>query len=182
MLKKLLIVIVAAVAIFLGYAAMQPSEFGVERSIVVNAPASAIFPHVNNLHNWEAWSPWAKLDPNAQGGFEGPEQGVGAVMSWSGNSDVGVGKMTITESRPDEMVAFRLDFQKPFEATNTAEFAFAPEGERQTKVTWKMAGSHDGVFMKALGLVMNCEKMVGQHFDQGLANLKAIAEQPAPAN
>jgi uncharacterized protein YndB with AHSA1/START domain len=173
-LKILLIAIPVLIAIFLVIVAMQPSDFRVVRSTTIAAPPEAVFPHVNELKKWDAWSPWAKLDPNAKSTFEGPEAGTGAVMTWAGNNDVGEGRMTITENRPNELVQFKLEFYKPMAGTCTAEFAFKPEGN-QTTVTWSMSGQNN--FMaKAVGLFMDCDAMVGGQFEQGLANLKSATE------
>jgi len=164
------IVIILLVAI-----AGQPDEFAVTRATRVAAPPAKIFPHVNDLHRWEAWSPWVKLDPNAKNTFSGSAAGAGAAMAWDGNSKVGAGRMTITESQREERIRLRLDFQKPMKATNTAEFNFRPEGG-QTVVTWSMAGK-SGFMGKVFGLLMNCEKMIANQFDQGLASLKSVAER-----
>ena len=157
--------------------ALQPSEFRIERTAVIAAPAPVVFNQVNDLRKWEAWSPWAKLDPQAKTTYEGPPAGVGSSFSWVGNEKVGEGRMTITESRPSERVTFKLDFVKPFVATNTAEFTFKPEGNR-TAVTWSMSG-HNGFVAKAICLVMNMDKTVGGEFDKGLASMKSIAETAA---
>src|ERR1043165_4292628 len=122
----------------------RPDEFAVTRSAKIAAPPEKVFPLVNDLHAWEAWSPWAKMDPNAKNSFEGPPAGVGAAMAWEGNCKVGVGKMTITDSKPSELVRFKLEFFKPMVATNTAEFTFKPEGN-QTVVTWSMAGCNSSM-------------------------------------
>ena len=163
--------------IFIIVFAGQPDEFTLSRSLKISAPPEQIFPHVNDLHNWEAWSPWAKLDPNTKHEFAGAASGQGAVMSWAGNNQVGVGKMTITESRPGESVRFRLDFEKPMTATNLAEFTFQPDGP-QTVVTWAMSGKNN-FMMKLFGLFVNCDKMVGCQFEKGLANLKSVVESAA---
>ncbi len=174
MLDIILILIAGAVIIFLIFAAMQPSDFRVTRTGTISAPASAIFAQVNDLQKWDAWSPWAKLDPEAKNSFEGPTSGTGAIMRWSGNNKVGQGSMTIIESRPDEFIRFKLEFLKPFAATNTAEFTFNSEND-QTTVTWSMYGKNN--FMsKAIGLVMSCDKMVGGQFEKGLASLKSVVE------
>jgi len=152
----------------------QPDEFKLSRSAKISAPAEKIFPHVNDLHSWDAWSPWAKLDPNAKPSFEGAASGTGAAMAWSGNCKVGVGKMTITESQPSSVIRFRLDFEKPMKATNMVEFTFLPDGAA-TIVTWSMAGKNS-LGGKVFGLLMNCDKMVGTQYEKGLASLKAIAE------
>lgn len=152
----------------------QPCEFKVTRTAKISAPPENIFPHVNDLHKWEAWSPWAKLDPNAKNSFSGPDAGTGAAMAWEGNCKIGVGKMTITDSQPDSIVRFRLDFEKPMKATNTAEFTFLSDGGG-TVVAWSMAGKNN-FGGKVFGLLMNCEKMVGGQFEKGLGNLKSLME------
>ncbi|MBK8814775.1 MAG: SRPBCC family protein [Methylococcaceae bacterium] len=174
MLNIILFLIPVIIIAILVLASRQPADFKITRSGIIAAPASVIFPHINNLQNWNAWSPWAKLDPNAKNVFEGPAEGVGAKMSWAGNSKVGVGSMTNMESRPDEYIRFKLEFQKPMQATNSSEFTFAPEGDKTT-ITWTMIGTNN--FMgKVMGMIMNCDKMVGGQFEKGLADLKAIIE------
>src|SRR5882672_7787264 len=164
----LVVLVVAVVAIL---DAFQPSEFRIARTATIAAPAATVFAQVNDFHKWEAWSPWAKLDPAARNTFEGAAAGTGAVFAWAGNSKVGEGRMTITESRPNELVRIKLEFVKPFAATNTAEFTFKPEGER-TAVTWSMFG-HNNFVGKAVCLVMNMDKTVGGEFDKGLASMKS---------
>lgn len=181
MIKKILlgalVVIVVGVAIFCVVVAMQPAHYHVERSATMNAPAVLVFNQVNDFHKWDAWSPWAKLDPNMKTSFEGAPAGNGAVYSWTGNSDVGEGRMTITDSKPGESIKIKLDFIKPFAATNATLFSFKPQGN-QTAVTWTMDGDNNFVG-KAFGLFMNMDKMVGGDFEKGLAQIKAIAEKPA---
>ena len=157
----------------------QPDEFKVVRSTKISAPTEKIFPHVNDLHKWEAWSPWAKLDPNAISSFDGAAAGVGAAMSWDGNKKIGAGEMTITESRPNDLIRIRLEFIRPFQATNMAEFTFKPDGN-QTLMTWSMTGQNN-FFFKAFGLFMNCDTMVGGDFEKGLAAMKSVAELTEPA-
>jgi Polyketide cyclase / dehydrase and lipid transport len=174
MLNIILFLIIIGIIVVFVLASRQPDDFRITRTGTIVAPASAIFPHVNNLQNWEAWSPWAKLDPNAKNSFEGPSEGVDAKMSWAGNNKVGVGSMTVTESRPSDFIQFRLEFLKPMKATNIAEFTFKPDGD-QTAVTWTMTGTNN--FMaKVMGLFMNCDKMCGGMFEQGLASLKTVVE------
>jgi len=174
MLLKILIVFAVIIVAFLVVVALQPAQFRVTRTATIAGPPQAVFPHVNELRKWDAWSPWAKLDPNAKNSFEGPSAGAGAVMAWAGNKQVGEGRMTITESRPNERVVFRLEFYKPMAGTCDAEFTFKAEGS-QTVVSWTMTGKNN--FMaKAVGLFMNCEKMVGGQFEQGLAAMKSVVE------
>ena|SRR6266550_5459326 len=174
MLKKFLIAIAAIIVVFVVVVALQPSEFRIVRSATISAPAPAVFAQVNDFHNWEAWSPWAKLDPAAKATFEGPSTGTGAIFKWAGNKEVGEGSMTITESRPSDLIRIKLEFLRPFEATNSAEFTFKPEGNR-TGVTWSMEGKNNFI-AKAVCLFMNMDKMVGGQFEQGLAQMKAVVE------
>ena len=128
MLKWTLISLAGLVAAFVVVVALQPSAFRIERSASMAAPAPAAFAQVNDFQNWRTWSPWEKLDPALKRSYDGPKAGAGAVYAWQGNKDVGEGRMTILESRPGELVRIRLEFFKPFAATNTAEFSFKPSG------------------------------------------------------
>lgn len=171
-------VIVIAVAAFLVVVALQPAEFRIARSATIAAPANEVFAQVNSFHKWDDWSPWAKLDPNAKNSFDGPDEGEGAVFSWSGNEEVGEGSMTIVESRPHELIRIKLEFVKPFEDTSDVEFDFQPQGE-QTAVTWTMHGKNNFV-SKAMCLFMDMDEMIGGKFDEGLANLKNVVETETP--
>ena len=174
MLKKILIGLAALIAVFLIIVALQPSEFRVERTATIAAAPADVFVQVNDLHKWDAWSPWAKLDPDAKIAFEGPEAGQGAAMTWAGNDKVGEGKMTIVESRPNEAVKLKVDFVKPFEGTSMSEFAFKPEGDG-TGVSWTMSAHHN-FLEKAFCLVMNGKKMIGDAMEKGLDKLKFVLE------
>jgi carbon monoxide dehydrogenase subunit G len=173
-LKKILIALAAIILIFVVVVALQPSEFRIERSAAIPAPQAQVFAQVNDFHKWEAWSPWAKLDPAAKVAFVGPSEGEGTVMTWAGNDEVGEGKMTLTESRPSDLVKIKVDFVKPFERTSTSEFDFKPEGD-QTGVTWTMSAHHSFI-EKAFCLLMNGKKMVGDDMEKGLAQVKSVVE------
>src|SRR3989337_1942580 len=142
MLIKILIAIAVIIIVLVIVVAMQPSEFRVVRTATMSAPAPAVFAQVNDFHNWEAWSPWAKLDPAMKKTYEGAPAGTGAIYTWAGNNQVGEGRTTITESRPSDLIKMELEFVMPFAATNTVEFTFKPEGD-QTAVTWSMAGKNN---------------------------------------
>jgi hypothetical protein len=174
MLKKILIALVAIIAVFLIVVALQPSEFKVERTATISASPAAVFEQVNDFHKWDAWSPWAKLDPNAKVTFEGPPSGTGTIMTWDGNDKVGQGKMTLTESKPDELVKINVEFVKPFEGSAISQFGFKPDGDK-TAVTWSME-SHHNFLAKAMCLVFNGRKMMEGEMDKGLANLKSVVE------
>ncbi|HEV8722244.1 MAG TPA: SRPBCC family protein [Candidatus Binatia bacterium] len=174
MLKIILIALAVIIIVFVIIVAMQPSEFRVTRSATISGPRSAVFAQVNDFHKWEAWNPWGKIDPAMKQTYEGAPAGTGAVYTWAGNKEAGEGRMTITESRPNDLIRIKLEFFKPFRATNTAEFTFKPEGN-QTVVTWSMTGENN--FMaKAFHLFMNMDKMVGGQFEKGLASMKSVAE------
>jgi uncharacterized protein YndB with AHSA1/START domain len=178
MLKKILLTgligFLAIIGVLAIVVAMQPSDFEIARQIVIDAPPVAVFDHVNDFHNWEAWSPWAKLDPAAKNTFEGPSSGKGAIFRWAGNDQVGQGSMTILESRPAELVKIHLHFIKPFEDTATAEFTFKPSGD-QTTVTWSMFGKNNFI-EKAFCLFMDMDAMLGGDFEKGLASMKTVVE------
>jgi uncharacterized protein YndB with AHSA1/START domain len=177
MLKKVLIVVALILIVFVVVIAIQPGQYRVVRTVNVAAPPATVFDEVNDLHKWDAWSPWAKLDPAMKQTFDGPPAGTGAIYHWSGNNKVGEGRMTITESRPSDLVRIKLDFIKPFASTADTEFTFKPEAS-QTAVTWSMAGKKN--FMsKAFGLFMNMDKMIGGDFEKGLQQLKTIVEAKA---
>jgi hypothetical protein len=175
MLVKILIAVVIVVLGLAAYIATRPGEFQVVRSATFAAPAPAVFAQVNELRKWEAWSPWAKKDPRMKQSYEGPAAGAGAVTSWVGNKDVGEGRMSIVESRPAELVRFKLEFFKPFAATNSAEFTFKEQGGR-TAVSWSMSGRNNFVG-KAMSVVFDFDKMIGADFEAGLASMKTIVEK-----
>jgi uncharacterized protein YndB with AHSA1/START domain len=178
MLKKIALALLVIVLAFAGYVALQPAVGTVTRSATIAAPPSAVFPYINDLHKWQDWSPWAKLDPNAKATFEGPQAGAGAVFSWSGNNDVGEGKMTILESKPDEYVKMDIDFAKPFANKSVAEFRLKPEGAG-TNVTWSMTGERP-FFVRAMSIIFNGDKIVGDMFEKGLENLSKVATSAPP--
>jgi hypothetical protein len=174
-LKRVLIGFVAAIAVFAAVVALQPGEFKVARTASIAAPAPAVFTQVNDLHRWEAWSPWAKIDPTMKQTYEGAASGMGAICSWAGNKEVGEGRMTVTESRPSDLIRLKLEFFKPMEGTSMAEFAFKPEGT-QTSVTWSMSGQKNFI-SKAVCMFMDMDKMLGGQFEKGLTQLKSVVER-----
>jgi len=174
MILKILLVIVALIAVVCVIAAFQPSTFRIERSLAIAASPAALFPRLNDLHQVHEWSPWKEKDPKCTYEFTGPATGVGATQSWAGNSDVGAGKQMIVESRPNELVRLRLEFLKPIEGLCEATYSLKPTGN-QTVVTWSMTGKNN-FLGKLFCLFMNQDKMIGGEFEKGLANLKRLAE------
>lgn len=168
-------VVALLVALLIVVIGMRPTDFRITRQLAMAAPPGAVFPHVNELAKWQAWSPWEELDPDLKRMYEGPAAGEGARYAWSGNTKVGEGNMTITDSRPSELVRLRLEFIKPFAAINTSEFTFQPSAGG-TLVVWNMLGRNN--FMaKAFGLLMDMDKLIGKDFEKGLAKLKTLAEK-----
>lgn len=152
----------------------QPEEFKVVRTSTMAAPPATVFAQVNDFHNWDAWSPWAKLDPACKNTFDGAPAGKGAKFAWDGNNKVGAGRMTITESQSPELIRIDLEFLRPFKTSNVTEFTFKAQGS-QTLTTWTMTGKSN--FMcKIFGLIMDGDKMVGKDFEKGLAGIKTIVE------
>jgi len=170
-----LLVLVAIVAV-LAFAATRPDTFRIERSIVVHAPPQRVFEQVNDFNRWRAWSPFETLDPAMKREIAGSDCGTGAVYTWDGNSKAGAGRMEIVESVPDSAVRIKLDFTRPMEAHNVAEFLIVPEGAGASRVTWAMHGPQSYIG-KLMSLVFSMDRMVGSDFERGLVSLKNVAER-----
>ena len=176
MITKLLIIFVLVVSSLLLLIGAQSSDFRIARTGRIPARLAAVFAQVNDFRRWEAWSPWAGLDPAMKVSYGGVTMGMGASYAWSGNNQAGEGRSIITESRPNELIRVKLEFVRPFAGTSDTEFTFKPEGDA-TVVTWSMSGKRN-FLMKAVGLFINCDKICGAQFEQGFANLRAVLESP----
>lgn len=179
MLKIIALIVAAIVVAVLVTAALMPDTFRVERSALIQAPPQRIFEQINDFQRWRAWSPYEKLDPAMTRQIDGAAQGVGATYRWDGNDKAGAGRMEIVQARPGSnvtasTVTIQLDFSRPMEAHNVAEFTLVPEGDA-TRVTWSMHGPQP-YLGKLFGLVFNLDRMIGKDFEEGLANLKRISE------
>lgn len=175
MLKTIVIIAVIFLASVLLYAATRPDTFRVQRTANIAAPPEKVFALINDLHSWAGWSPWEKMDPAMRKTYSGAPQGTGAVLEWDGNKDVGTGRMEIVSMVPPSKVLIKLDFLKPFEAHNQAEFTLEGKGTFTT-VSWAMYGPQP-YMMKVMGLFCSMDRMVGGQFETGLANLKTLAEK-----
>lgn len=175
MLKTIVIVVILAIAAVLIYASTRPDMLHVERTVSIKATPDKIFPHINDLHAWETWSPYLKLDPAMKTRYSGAAAGAGSVYEWEGNSKAGEGRVTIAQTTPPNQVAIKLDMLKPFEAHNDVLFTLASKGET-TDVTWAM-DAHNSLLSKVMGLFINMDSMVGGAFEEGLGNLKALVEK-----
>ena len=169
------VIVAVAIVMILILAATKPDTFRIERSGIINAPAEKIFAVLNDFHQWGGWSPWEHKDPDMKRTFGGAERGKGATYGWEGDKNVGTGRMEILEANTPSKLVIKLDFFKPFEAHNTAEFTMLPQGNA-TNVHWVMHGPAN--FMsKVMQVFMSMDKMVGKDFEQGLANLKQLTEK-----
>ena len=177
MILYVLLGIVAVIGIFLVIVALRPADFRVERSTTLAATPVALFEQVNDHHKFNTWNPFLKMDPNVKNTYSGPDSGVGAVCAWEGNSKIGAGSATIIESKPGELVRQRMDWIRPMQGTSTVEFTFKPTGDK-TVVTWAMYGKN-GFMGKLVSVFMNCDKMVGPQFEEGLANLGRVVTTTA---
>jgi uncharacterized protein YndB with AHSA1/START domain len=175
MFKKIAIVVVVVIAGVLGYAAIQPDTFRVERSTSIKAPPEKIFVYMNDFQKAAAWNPYEKKDPAMKRKFSGAPSGKGSVYEFEGNNDVGAARIEIVESVPPSKVTLKFDWYKPFDGTSTVEYMLEPQGDA-TKVTWAMQGSSPFI-AKVMCIFMNMDKMVGKDFETGLANLKSVAEK-----
>ena len=174
MLKTIVIVVVVLIVALLAYAATRPDSFRLERSIIIKAPPEKVFALINDFHQWGAWSPWEKIDADLKRNYSGSAAGVGTVYGWEGNK-TGTGRMEILESSSPAKIVIKLDFFKPFEAHNTAEFTLQAKGDA-TEVSWAMFGPSPYI-SKVMGIFFSMDQMVGKDFETGLANLKAVAEK-----
>ena len=172
-MKKFLAVVVVILLVLVAVISSRPATYHIERSATLSATPEAVYAHLVDFHQWDAWSPWAKLDPQMKTTFSGAASGAGAVYDWSGNDKAGQGRMTILDAEPNSKVTIKLEFIKPFASTCTAGFALAPDGPG-THVTWSMDGNNNFVG-KAFSLFMNMDKAVGSDFERGLQQLGAAA-------
>ena|SRR5688572_18595791 len=175
MLKKIALVLAGLIVGLLAYAATRPDAMRVERTATIKAPPDRIFPLINDFHRWSEWSPWEKLDPAMTRTHSGAGEGRGAVYEWAGNSDVGSGRMEITDSAPPSRVAIQLDFLEPFEAHNTTVFTLNPRADG-TEINWAMDGPSPYI-AKLMGVFVDMDAMIGRDFESGLQNLKTAAER-----
>lgn len=178
MIKKLLLGLAAVLLVLVGVIASRPAAFSVKRTVTMRAAPEYIFPFINSFYRWADWSPWNDLDPHMKRTYEGPVLGVGSAYAWAGNDKVGEGRMTLEESRKDELVRIKLEFLKPYPAVNTTTLSITPGTDGTSSVTWLMEGRYD--FMgKAASLFMNMDAVVGKDFEAGLARLRMLAEAEA---
>lgn len=165
------------VALVLIAGSLQPASYHVERSTHIAAPREKVFAVVSDMHRFDDWSPWSKLDPQLHVEVkDGPEAGKGVSYTWSGNDDVGSGTMTIRNTLSNERVDVDLHFLAPWESRSTIAWILLPEGDG-TKITWAMDGKNEGVLAKTMSMFMNIDKLIGKDFSEGLDRLKHVVEK-----
>src|SRR5262245_17310847 len=169
------VVLAVGIAVVLALVATKPDKFRVERALAVKAPAEAVYPMIADFHRWTSWSPYEGRDPNMKRAFGGAERGQGATYAWDGNKDIGAGRMEILEADTPSKLRIKLDFERPFEGHNTAEFTMVPQGDA-TLVTWTMYGPAPFI-SKVMQVFMNFDNMIGKDFEVGLINLKKLVEK-----
>ena len=174
MLITISILAVIAIGSVLGFAATKPSTFRVERTQKIKAPPAKIFPLIDDFHNWTEWSPYEKLDAKIKKTYSGAPSGKGAIYNWTGNRKAGEGRMEIVDAAQSSRVVIKLDFLKPFEGHNTAEFTLEPNGE-STDVSWAVHGPQP-FGLKVMTTFFSMDRLMGKEFEAGLASMKAVAE------
>jgi uncharacterized protein YndB with AHSA1/START domain len=175
MFNIIAIIVVVLIAVLLGFAATRPDTFRVQRATSIKAPPEKIFALINDFHSWGSWSPWEKMDPTMKRTHSGAANGNGAVYEWEGNNKVGKGRMEIMDTSPPSKVTIKLDFVKPFEGHNIAEFTLEAKGD-STNVTWAMYGPSPYI-ARLMGLFFNMDNMIGKDFETGLSNMKTVVEK-----
>ena len=173
-LKTVLVIAIMVLGVLL-FAASKPDTLTVQRSCSIQASPDKVFGLLNDFHNWKLWVPQDREDPNMIRTFGGAPSGIGALSEWTSSGSAGAGKMSITESVPPQKVSVTVDFARPFRAHNVNEFTVEPDGS-SVRVTWSMHGSNLYI-MKLMSVFVNMDKVLGSHFETGLKNLKAVAEQ-----
>lgn len=177
-LKKvgLILTVLAVALVLIGF--MLPERVHIERSLHVAAPPTTVFPYVNDLRQFNRWSPWAQLDPNTRYTFEGPNAGKGATMRWaSDDGRVGNGSQEIIASLPDRRVETRLDFGDGGAALAFHEISVEADGSR---VTWGFESEFgSNLIARYFGLMF--DRMIGPDYEKGLKNLKLLVEAQAAA-
>jgi Polyketide cyclase / dehydrase and lipid transport len=152
-------------------------DFEVVRGTTIAAAPERVHGLIHDFHEWRQWSPWEDVDPSLKREYSGAESGVGSKYAWEGNRKAGKGRMEIVSSTP-ERIEVRLEFEKPFKATNQVFFELEPSGEAATAVTWRMRGATKG-FAGLFSRIVSMDRLVGKDFEKGLSRMKATAESGA---
>jgi uncharacterized protein YndB with AHSA1/START domain len=163
------------IAGLLGFAATRPGTFRVQRTQTIQAPPEKVFALIQDFRRWASWSPYEKLDPTMKKTYSGAANGKGAVYEWSGNRKAGQGRMEITDTVSPSRITIKLDFLKPFEGHNTAQFTLEAK-DGWTNIVWSVGGPQP-YFAKVMTIFVSMDSLLGKEFEAGLDSLKAIAEK-----
>ncbi|RFM25661.1 SRPBCC family protein [Deminuibacter soli] len=171
----ILYIIAAVIVLVLIIAAFTGTAWSYEKSIVIQAPVSTVWTHVNSLAALNEWSPWAGKDPAMKKEFSGTDGTPGASFAWdSQQKNVGAGSQTIVKVVNESALDTRIDFLRPFKGVADATVAIAPE-TGGTRATWKIKSStpYPMNIIKVFGVI---EKNMDRDFNAGLTKLKALSE------
>lgn len=178
MLKRVGLAIVVLLAALFLYAANQPAEMRITRSVVINnVSPEAVFPYINNSESANSWMPWKDADPEVKMSYSGPAEGVGSKSSWNSSGQMGTGEALVVESILNQRVKTQLNYTKPFEMKQLAEMEVAAV-DGGTRVSWSVSG-HKNFLFRLMGVFFDCDSMIGGEFDKGLTKLKGMLEKPA---
>ena len=142
---------------------------------MIQASPEKVFSLINDFHHWPEWAQPDREDAAMKRTYSGADSGVGAITDWQGAGATGKGQAEIVESVPSQKVTVRVDWVKPMQLQNVNEFVLQPSGSA-TNVTWSMHGPNLYI-MKLMGVFINMDKMMRKHFEDGLKNLKEVAEK-----
>lgn len=155
----------------------MPSAYRVSRAARIEAPPSAVYPHLVDLRRWVPWSPWEGEGPYTVRTWPGRESGVGAAYAWSGNREAGEGSMRIVAAEPDRRLDLDLSFVRPFPATNTLRLDLDPESQGRACVLTMTMGGTLHPLLRALSRVMPLDRMVAKDLEQALGRLRDVVEE-----
>jgi hypothetical protein len=175
-LGLILLGLVVAAGAVLAVAARRPDTFEIARTARIAASPERLFPLIDDLRRMNTWNPYALRETGGTGSYQGPASGKGAAFAFAGPKS-GSGRIEIVETTFPSEVVLRLSMVKPFKADNTVRFTLEPKGPA-TDVTWAMTGRQP-LLGKVMTLFIDCDRMMGRDFEEGLGNLKAIAEREA---
>ena len=171
-MMRLVLGLVVLVGIMAGVAFGLPAHVTVTRSKSINAPESAVFPYLNNLHQFSEWSPWQLRDPQLAMTYGGPEQGKGAQVQWTSQKpSVGAGSMEIIESEPNRSIDLVVNFNG---LEGTSSYQITPDGSG-SKVTWNFGFESGSSPLKRWKALM-IDGFVGAEYSAGLERLKQKIE------
>lgn len=175
-IKKILLAIGILILLVLISALFIKKDYAVEKEIIINKPASEVYDYVRILRNQNAFSTFAKKDPNIKSVYTGKDGETGSVFAWEGNSEVGSGEQKITKLTKDQRIDIEMHFINPFESYAPAYFTFENVSANQTKIKWGMNGKmvYPLNFMR---IFFDMEEMIGKEYQISLQNLKSILEK-----